>query len=132
MRLPLPTRAEVMVDSSSADDAGVYRLSDDLALVQTLDFFTPIVDDPATWGRIAATNALSDVWAMGGRPVTALNIVAWPRAALGWELLGEVLDGAASVLGRRRVRAGRRPLDRRRPNRSSGSASPAWSTPISC
>ncbi|MCB1005871.1 MAG: selenide, water dikinase SelD [Acidimicrobiales bacterium] len=98
MRVPLPTRPEVMVDPSSADDAGVFRLGDDVALVQTLDFFTPIVDDPATWGRIAATNALSDVWAMGGRPITALNIVAWPRAALGWELLGEVLDGAASVL----------------------------------
>lgn len=98
MRLPIPTRAEVMVDSSSADDAGVFRLGPDLTLVQTLDFFTPIVDDPSTWGRIAATNALSDVWAMGARPVTALNIVAWPRAALGWDLLGEVLDGAASVL----------------------------------
>ena len=98
MNLPLPTSPGVMVDSGSADDAGVYRLTDDLAMVQTLDFFTPIVDDAGTWGRIAATNALSDVWAMGGRPVTALNIVAWPRDALGWDLLGEVLDGAASVL----------------------------------
>lgn len=98
MSLAMPTSTGVMVDSSSADDAGVYRLTDDLAMIQTLDFFTPIVDDAAIWGRIAATNALSDVWAMGGRPVTALNIVAWPRDALGWDLLGEVLDGAASVL----------------------------------
>jgi selenide,water dikinase len=61
------------VDTSTADDAGVYRLTGDIALVQTVDFFTPIVDDPYTYGRIVAANALSDVYAMGGRPLTALN-----------------------------------------------------------
>jgi selenide,water dikinase len=71
-------------------------VSDDLALVQTADFFTPVVDDPFDWGRIAAANALSDVYAMGGRPVTALNLVGWPRA-LGFELLGRVLEGGAAM-----------------------------------
>jgi len=66
--------------------------------VQTLDFFSPIVDDAHTWGRIAATNALSDVYAMGGRPVTAMNIVGWPRDVLPWGLLAQVLDGAATVV----------------------------------
>src|SRR5688500_3878238 len=78
------------------DDAGVYRVGPDLALVQTVDFFTPIVDDAFDWGRIAAANALSDVYAMGGRPVTALNLVGWPRS-LGFELLGRVIDGAAAA-----------------------------------
>ena len=78
------------------DDAAVYRISDDLALVQTVDFFTPIVDDPFDWGRIAAANALSDVYAMGGRPVTALNLVGWPRS-LDFALLGRVLEGAVAV-----------------------------------
>jgi selenide,water dikinase len=75
----------------------VYRLRDDLALVQTVDFFTPIVDDPYDFGRIAATNALSDVYAMGGRPVSALNLVAWSVEALGSEMLGEVLRGGSDV-----------------------------------
>ena len=78
------------------DDAGVYRLAPDLAMVQTVDFFTPIVDDPYDWGRIAAANALSDVYAMGGRPVTALNLVGWPRS-LDFELLGRVLQGGQAV-----------------------------------
>ncbi|MCP4434634.1 MAG: selenide, water dikinase SelD [Actinomycetia bacterium] len=98
MALPLPSSPGVLVGAGTSDDAGVFRLGDDLAIVQTLDFFTPIVDDAHTWGRIAATNALSDVWAMGGRPVTAMNIVGWPRDTLDWSLLGEVLDGAAVVL----------------------------------
>ncbi len=80
----------------SPDDAAVYRVSAELALVQTVDFFTPIVDDPYDWGRIAAANALSDVYAMGGRPVTAMNLVAWPRA-LDFALLGRVLEGGAQV-----------------------------------
>jgi selenide,water dikinase len=80
------------------DDAGVFRVSDDLALVQTADFFTPIVDDAADWGRIAASNALSDVYAMGGRPLTAVQLVGWPRDDLPFELLGETLIGAAEVL----------------------------------
>jgi selenide,water dikinase len=86
----------VLVGLDGADDAGVYQLTPDLAMVQTVDFFTPIVDDAYDWGRIAATNALSDVYAMGGRPVSALNLVGWPRA-LGFELLGRVLEGGAAV-----------------------------------
>ena len=78
------------------DDAAIYRISADVALVQTVDFFTPVVDDPFDWGRIAAANALSDVYAMGGRPVTALNLVGWPRS-LDFELLGRVLEGGAAV-----------------------------------
>jgi selenide,water dikinase len=76
--VPRVSNENVLVGYDTADDAGVYRLSEDLALVQTVDFFTPIVDDPATYGAIAAANALSDVYAMGGRPVSALSIVAFP------------------------------------------------------
>jgi selenide, water dikinase len=90
------TDPAVLVGLGTPDDAGVYRLAPDLAMVQTVDFFTPIVDDPYDWGRIAATNALSDIYAMGGRPVTALNLVGWPRS-LGFELLGRVLAGGAAV-----------------------------------
>lgn len=86
----------VLVGLDTPDDAAVYRLSDDLALVQTVDFFTPIVDDPFDWGRIAAANALSDVYAMGGRPITAMNLVGWPRD-LDFALLGRVLEGASAV-----------------------------------
>jgi selenide,water dikinase len=95
----LPQRADpdLLVGPATADDAGVYRLRDDLALVQTADFFTPIVDDPYDFGRVAATNALSDVYAMGGRPVSALNLVAWSIEELGAEPLMEVLRGGADV-----------------------------------
>lgn len=82
-----------------ADDAGVFRLRDDLALVQTVDFFTPIVDDAHDWGRIAAANALSDVYAMGGTPLTALQLVGWPRDDLPMDLLARVVDGGVEVLG---------------------------------
>jgi selenide, water dikinase len=85
----------LLVGFDTADDAAVYRLRDDLAIVVTTDFFTPIVDDPFDWGRIAATNALSDVYAMGGTPLLALNLVAWPRDGLPFELLARVLDGGA-------------------------------------
>jgi selenide,water dikinase len=95
--LPRPTDPRLLVGSDTADDAGVFRLTDDLALVQTVDFFTPIVDDPYAFGRIAATNALSDVYAMGGTPVTCLNLVAYPIERLGPELLGEVLRGGADA-----------------------------------
>jgi selenide, water dikinase len=95
--LPRPTDPDVLVGPATADDAGVYRLRDDLALVQTADFFTPIVDDPYDFGRIAATNALSDIYAMGGRPVSALNLVAWSVEELGTEPLLEVLRGGAEV-----------------------------------
>ena len=91
------TDPNLLVGFDTADDAAVYRLRDDLAIVVTTDFFTPIVDDPFDWGRIAATNALSDVYAMGGTPVLALNLVAWPREGLPFELLAQVLDGGAAV-----------------------------------
>jgi selenide,water dikinase len=90
------TDPAVLVGLDAPDDAAVYRLTPDIALVQTVDFFTPIVDDPRAWGRIAAANALSDVYAMGGRPVTALNLVGWPRS-LDFELLGQVLEGGEEV-----------------------------------
>ena len=78
----------------------MYRLTDDRALVATVDFFTPIVDDPAAWGAIATANALSDVYAMGARPLFALNLLAWPREGVPFEMLAEVLRGAAEVARR--------------------------------
>jgi selenide, water dikinase len=81
-----------------AEDAGVYKLSDELALVQTVDFFTPIVDDPYDFGRIAAANALSDVYAMGGRPLTALNIACFPQSKMDISVLREVLRGGLEVM----------------------------------
>jgi selenide,water dikinase len=95
--LPPVTDPNVLVGHATNDDAGVYRLSDALALVQTVDFFTPVVDDAFDFGRIAAANALSDVYAMGGTPLTALNVVAFPVEELGTELLGEILAGGAAV-----------------------------------
>jgi selenide,water dikinase len=97
-----PVPAEVLVAADTGDDAAVYRLPSGEAVVATLDFFTPIVDDPYDWGRIAATNALSDVYAMGGRPFLALNIVSWPIDDLPREALGRVLQGgidAAAAAG---------------------------------
>jgi selenide, water dikinase len=87
----------VLVGPATADDAGVYRLRDDLALIQTVDFFTPIVDDPYDFGRIAAANALSDVYAMGGAPVSALNLVAFSLERLGGDVLREILRGGGDV-----------------------------------
>jgi selenide,water dikinase len=92
-----PNDPNLIVGLDTADDAAVYRVRDDLAIVFTADFFTPIVDDPYDWGRVAATNALSDVYAMGGTPIMALNLVAWPREGLPFELLARVLDGGADV-----------------------------------
>ena len=89
---------DLVVGVSTADDAGVYRIAPDQALVQTVDFFTPIVDEPYDWGRIAAANALSDVYAMGGRPITALQLVGWPRDTIPFDLLGDVLAGGADVM----------------------------------
>jgi selenide,water dikinase len=89
---------DVLVAADTGDDAAVVRLSDEQALVATLDFFTPIVDDPYDWGRIAATNALSDVYAMGARPLLALNIAAWPVDDLPIEQLGEVVQGGIDVV----------------------------------
>jgi selenide,water dikinase len=88
---------ELLVGADEGDDAAVLRLDDERALVLTTDFFTPIVDDPADWGRIAAANALSDVYAMGGRPVIALNLTAWPADTLPLSILADVLRGGASV-----------------------------------
>ncbi|MGZ6929102.1 MAG: selenide, water dikinase SelD [Acidimicrobiia bacterium] len=103
---------DLLVGFDTADDAAVYRLRDDLALVLTTDFFTPIVDDPFDWGRIAATNALSDVYAMGGTPLLALNLVAWPRDGLPFDLLARVIDGGAdAVRGARALVAGGHSID---------------------
>jgi selenide, water dikinase len=95
--LPVPDDPNLLVGSDTADDAAVYRLSDSVAVVTTADFFTPIVDDPYDFGRIAATNALSDVYAMGGTPLTALNLVAFPLADLGGEVLREILRGGSDA-----------------------------------
>ncbi len=90
--LPPSAGNNVLVGLTSPDDAGVFRLSADAALVQTVDFFTPVVDDPYRFGQIAAANALSDIYAMGGQPLTAMNIVCFP-CALGLDLLAEILSG---------------------------------------
>jgi selenide, water dikinase len=95
--LPRSADPRVLVGADTADDAGVVQLTADLAIVQTVDFFTPIVDDPYAFGRIAATNALSDIYAMGARPVAALNLVAYPLATLGPEVLREILRGGADA-----------------------------------
>lgn len=91
--LPRTTDPRLLVGSETFDDAGIFVLSDELALVQTVDFFAPIVDDPYTFGQIAAANALSDVYAMGGEPLTALNIVGFPTGKLPLEVLTEILRG---------------------------------------
>jgi selenide, water dikinase len=95
--LPRSDDPALLVGHETADDAAVYRVSDELAVVSTVDFFTPIVDDPYDFGRIAATNALSDVYAMGGTPLTALNLVAYSLEALGPEPLREILRGGSDV-----------------------------------
>lgn len=94
-RLPSAVDENLIVGVETADDAAVYRVSDEVALIQTVDFFPPMVDDPYTFGQIAAANALSDVYAMGGEPRLALNVVAFPNC-LGAEVLGEILAGGAS------------------------------------
>ncbi len=95
--MPFPHDPNVLVGVSTSDDAGVYRVRDDLALVQTVDFFTPIVDDPYDFGRIAAANALSDIYAMGALPLTALNIAAFPTDDLDPAILGRILAGGAAI-----------------------------------
>ncbi|GGL40671.1 selenide, water dikinase SelD [Planomonospora parontospora] len=90
---------DLLVGLPEGDDAAVLRLNDTQALILTTDFFTPIVDDPYDWGRIAAANALSDVYAMGGRPILALNLAAWPGDGLPIEMLTQVMKGAAAVAG---------------------------------
>ena len=95
--LPRSEDPALLVGAETADDAAVYRVADDLAIVSTVDFFTPIVDDPYDFGRIAATNALSDVYAMGGRPVTALNLLAFSLEDLGHDVLREILRGGGDA-----------------------------------
>jgi selenide, water dikinase len=96
-KLPKQDSRNVIVGFDTADDAGVFRLDDQTALVQTLDFFTPISDDPRTFGRVAAINALNDVYAMGGKPLTALSIVCYPQKG-DWDVLGEILAGGQEAL----------------------------------
>ncbi len=96
--LPEETDPRLLVGAGTADDAGVFKISDDLALIQTLDFFTPIVNDPYLFGKIAATNALSDVYAMGGRPITAMNICCFPVKTLPHATLRQVLAGGLEMI----------------------------------
>ena len=96
-KLPVVVDPNVLVGSATCDDAGVVRVSDDLAIVTTTDFFTPIVDDPGDFGRIAAANALSDIYAMGAKPLTALNIVGFPSDILDAHVLVEILAGAHEI-----------------------------------
>jgi selenide, water dikinase len=95
--LPRVDDPALLVGVDTLDDAAVYRLTDDIALVQTVDFFTPVVDDPYDFGRIAAANAFSDIYAMGGRPLTALNIVCFPSGVLPLDYLGRILQGGAET-----------------------------------
>lgn len=98
-----PYDPNLLVGFDKADDAGVYRLRDDLALVQTLDFFTPIVDDPFDYGRIAALNSINDVWAMGGTPITAMAITCFPKKGVDFAILQEIMRGGLSVLTENKV-----------------------------
>ena len=96
--LDIPSDPNLIVGIETADDAGVYRLSDTLALVQTVDFFTPIVDDPFDYGRISALNSINDVWAMGGTPITALAVTCFPKKGVDFSILGEIMRGGLQVL----------------------------------
>ncbi|OQY38660.1 MAG: selenide, water dikinase SelD [Candidatus Cloacimonetes bacterium 4572_65] len=96
--LKQPHYANLLIDYSHAEDAGIYQINDDLALVQTLDFFPPIVDDPYTFGQISACNALSDIYAMGGIPKTAMSIVCFPDDKLDIKILRQIMDGALNKL----------------------------------
>ncbi len=96
--LEFPTDANVLVGLSQADDAGVYKVSEELALIQTVDFFTPIVDDPYWFGQIAAANALSDVYAMGGEPRTAMNLVCFPSKSMDLAVLRDIIQGGIDKL----------------------------------
>lgn len=93
--LPRPEHPDLLVGADHFEDAGVFRLNESLAIVQTLDFFPPLVDDPYTFGQIAAANSLSDIYAMGAKPLTALNIVAFPDKELPAEILGQILKGGS-------------------------------------
>ncbi len=96
--MDIPDDPNVLAGVRGFEDAGVYKLDDEIALVQTVDFFTPIVDDPRVFGRVAAANALSDVYAMGGRPITAMNLVCFPTTKLGPDVLRSILQGGLEIL----------------------------------
>src|ERR1044072_2757504 len=96
--LDIPRDPNLIVGIESADHAGVYRLSDPLPLVHTVDFFTPIVDDPFDYGRISALNSINDVWAMGGTPITALAVTCFPKKGVDFQILGEIMRGGLHVL----------------------------------
>jgi selenide,water dikinase len=96
--LPFQSHPDIIAGMERAEDAGVFRLRDDLALVQSIDFFTPIVDDPYEFGRIAVANSLSDVYAMGGKPLTALNVVCFPRDTMDLSILRQVLSGGLDIM----------------------------------
>lgn len=95
---PVEKDANLLVGLETSDDAGVYRLTEDIALIQTVDYFTPVVDDPYLFGQIGAANALSDVYAMGGKPLTAMNLVGFPRGKLDLVVLAEILKGGADKI----------------------------------
>ncbi len=97
---PAAVHPDLLVGVENSDDAGVFSLGDGRSLVQTVDIFTPIVDDPGDWGRVAAANALSDVYAMGGTPTTALQYLAWPRGKLDFDLAGEVVAGGLEIMAK--------------------------------
>src|SRR5512135_153328 len=97
VRFPAP-HPELLVDGRLFDDAAIYRVTPELAMVQTIDFFTPIVDTPFTFGKVAACNAVSDVYAMGGKPVTALGVLAFPLATMEKSVITDVLQGASDLL----------------------------------
>ncbi len=97
-QLPKIHDPRLIVGTETADDAGVYQISDDVALVQTVDLFPPVVDDPYAFGAIAAANALSDVYAMGGRPLTAMNLIGWPNGVIDYDVMGQVMRGGADKL----------------------------------
>src|SRR5207302_2578930 len=101
--LPRIADPNVLVGFDTADDAGVYRLRDDLAIVQTVDFFTPIVDDPFDFGRIAALNSINDVCAMAGTPITAMAITCFPKKGVDIEILGEIMRGGLDMLAQNGV-----------------------------
>lgn len=96
-KLPTQSSENVIVGFDKSDDAGVFRLTDDTALVQTVDFFTPVADDPYVYGQVAAVNSLNDVYAMGGRPLSALSIVCYPQKG-DWEVLAEILRGGQETM----------------------------------
>jgi selenide,water dikinase len=101
-KLPKQDNPSIIVGYENADDAGVFRLNDEISLVQTVDFFTPVADDPVIYGRIAAVNSLNDVYAMGGTPLTALSIVCYPQKG-DWEVLGKIMRGGHEAMAEENV-----------------------------